>query len=143
MGFKFYCAVLIIFLIESMKEFYMSEERTILKASCQYNDYVGNVVADAPMKLEAEIFQVEGGHKVIGWTVGKYGYDSPIRVKLLYVDENDISDEVLVPDARIKTKELEMTADEFINSLGRFEVLLVNQLHKKFIGEEFLFEHED
>ena len=121
----------------------MSEETTTLKAGCQYNNYVGNATADTPMKLDGSIFQAEDGHKVVGWTVGKHSYEGPIRVKLLYVNEQDFNGEALNADARIKTKELDMTSDEFISSLGRFDILLVNQLHKDFIGKKFVFEHED
>lgn len=119
------------------------EETTTLKASCQYNDYQGNATADTPMNLNGSIFQVEDGHKVIGWKVGKCSYDGPVRVKLLSAHEQYFDGETLSPNARIKVKELDMNADAFIKALGRFEILLLNQLHNDFIGETFVFEHED
>ncbi len=74
----------------------MTEETTTLKASCQHNDYKGNATADAPMQLDGDIFQVDNGHKIIGWKIGKYSYDGPVRVKLLSVHEQYFEGETFV-----------------------------------------------
>ena len=126
----------------------MTEERQTLKAGVQYNHFKGSIAIDEAIENDSPIYTLcDDDKKLIGWTVGKYDYDAPIRVKLMMVDENTF-DELIqngerTDDARIYVKEIDVSVEEFLNFFGRFEVMAIKGALEPMYGEEYTFVHED
>ena len=124
----------------------MGTETQILSGSSKYNDFKGEVGVDEHMSNVIEnspLYECDDDKSIIGWRIGKYEYDAPIRVKILSVDNDKIDNGVLADDAVIYTREIDITVDEFIKNLGRIEVTMIRRNLDQNFGKEFTFDYED
>lgn len=124
----------------------MGTETQILSGSSKYNDFKGEVGVDEHMPNVTEkspLYGCDNGKSIIGWCIGKYEYDAPIRVKILSVDNNKIDSGMLADDAVIYTREIDITVDEFIKNLGRIEITMIRRNLDQSFGKEFTFDYED
>lgn len=124
----------------------MTKEKLILSGSTQYNDFKGQVAADenvSPTKNDSPIYECDDDKTIIGWQIGKHDYNGPIHITILSVDSTKVTNARMDDDAEIYRTPIEISVEDFINSLGRMEITLLRSSNNDHFGKEFTFIHPE